>query len=327
MQNLLSICNLSLSSGIFPDDMKIARVIPLYKAGEKDLFTNYRPVSLLPEFSKILENIYYSRLDKFVFKHDILWNSRYGFRQNMSTNLALLELVEELTSSIDKKNKTIGVFIDLKKAFDTIDHDILLKKLDRYGVSGISNNWVKSYLTGRKHYVNIDISKSGMLQTVCGVPQGSVLGPQLFLLYRNDICNLSKLIKCILFADDTNLFLSGKFLKYICKVMSMEFIKLKSWFASNKLSLNMSKTNYVVFGKFDKDELINVSIDEFILSRVCSTMFLGVQIDEGLNWKEHIKLVTSELIKVSGIIFRTKRVLNYDSLYTLYRSLFLLYIN
>ena len=114
--------------------MKIARVIPLYKAGEKDFFTNYRPVSLLPEFSKILENIYYSRLDTFVFKHDILSNSQYDFRQNMSTNLALLELVKELTSSIDKKNKTIGVFIDLKKAFDTIDHDILLKKLDRYGV-------------------------------------------------------------------------------------------------------------------------------------------------------------------------------------------------
>ena len=134
---LVYICNLSLSSGIFPDDMKIARVIPLYKAGEKDLFTNYRPVSLLPQFSKIL---FYSRLDKFISKHDILSNSQYGFRQNMSTNLALLELVEELTSLIDKKNKTIGVFIDLKKAFDTIDHDILLKKLDRYEVRGISNN-------------------------------------------------------------------------------------------------------------------------------------------------------------------------------------------
>ena len=180
-------------------------------------------------------------------------------------------------------------------------------------------------MTGQEHYVNIDIATSGMLQTVCGVPQGSVLGPQLFLLYRNDICNVSKLIKCILFADDTNLFFSGKCIKYICKVISMELIKLKSWFAFNKLSLNISKTNYVVFGKVDKDELINVSIDEFIPSS--STKFLGVQIDEGLNWKEHIKLVTSKLIKVSGIIFRTKRVLNYDSLYTLYRSLFFPYIN
>ena len=176
--------------------MEIARVIPLYKARVKDLFTNYRPVSLLPQVSKIFEKIYYSRLDKFISKHDILSNSQYGFRQNMSTNLALLELLEELTSSIDKKNKTIGVFIDLKKAFDTIDHDILLKKLDRYGVREISNNWVKSYLTGRKQYVNIDI-------------------------------------------------------------VSMELFKLKSWFALNKLSLNISKTNYIVFG-----QLINVSIDE-----------------------------------------------------------------
>ena len=324
---LVYICNLSLRSGIFPDDMKIARVISLYKTREKNLFTNYRPVTLLPQFSKILEKIYYSRLDKFISKHDILSNSQYGFRQNMSTNLALLELVEELTSSIDKKNKTIGVFIDLKKAFDTIDHDILLKKLDRYGVRGISNNWMKSYMTGRKQYVNIDIATSGMLQTVCGVPQGSVLGPQLFLLYINDICNVSKLIKCILFADDTNLFFSGKCIKYICKVMSMELIKFNSWFALNKLSLNISKTNYIVFGIVDKDELINVSIDELILPRVFSTKFLGVQIDEGLNWKEHIKLVTSKLIKVSGIIFRTNRVLNYDSLHTLYFLLFLPYIN
>ena len=256
--------------------MKIARVIPLYKVGEKDLFTNYRPVSLLPQFSKILENIYYSRLDKFISKHDILSNSQYGFRQNMSTNLALLELVEELTSSIDKKNKTIGVFIDLKKAFDTIDHDILLKKLDRYVVRGISNNWVKSYLTGQKQFVNINIATSGMLQTVCGVPQGSVLGLQLFLLYINDICNVSKLIKCILFADDTNLFFSEKCIKYICKVMSIELFKFKSWFSLNKLSLNISKTNYIVFGKVNKDGLNNVSIDEFILTTVCSTKFLGV---------------------------------------------------
>ena len=134
----------------------------------------------------------------------------------------------------------------------------------------------------------------------------------LFLLYINDSCNVSKLIKCILFAVDTNLFFSGKCIKYIYKVMSMELIKYKSWFALNKLSLNISKTNYIVFGKVDKDELINVSIDEFILTRVCSTQFLSVQIDDGLNWKEHIKLVTSKLIKVSGIICMIKRVLNYD---------------
>ena len=137
---------------------------------------------------------------------------------------------------------------------------------------------------------------------------------------------MSKLIECVLFADDTNLFFSGKCIKYICKVMSMEIIKLKSWFALNKLTLNISKTNYIVFGKVDKDELINVSIHEFILTRVCSTQFLGVQINKGLSWKEHIKLGTSKLIKVSGIIFRTKRVLNYD-LYTICCSLFLPYIN
>ena len=129
---------------------------------------------------------------------------------------------------------------------------------------------------------------------------------------------MSKLIKCILFAHDTNLSLGGRCIKHICKVMSMELNKLKSWFSSNKFALNTSKTNYIVFGKVDKDELINVSIDECILTRVCSTKFLGAQIDEGLNWEEHRKLVTSKLIKVSGIISRTKRVLNFDSLYVHY---------
>ena len=146
-----------------------------------------------------------------------------------------------------------------------------------------------------------------MLQTVCRVPQGSVLGPQLFLLYTNYICNVSELNKCILFADDTNLFSSEKCIKYICKVMSMELIELKSWFALNKLSLNIAKTNHIVFGKVDKDELINVLIDEFILTRVCGKKFLGVQIDEGLNWKKHIKLITSN--KISN--FKTYQNLRY----------------
>ena len=140
------ICNLSFRDGIFPDKMKLAKVIPLFKSGDKGSFNNYRPVSLLSQFSKIIEKLFDVRLQSFIDKHDLLSNSQYGFRSKCSTSLALMELVEEISSSLDKKNVTIGVFIDLKKAFDTIDHNLLLNKLEHYGIRGLANDWVKSYL-------------------------------------------------------------------------------------------------------------------------------------------------------------------------------------
>ena len=177
------ICNLSFESGIFPDLMKVAKIVPIFKAGKNNVFTNYRPVSLLPQFSKILEKLFNSRLDTFLDKYSILSENQYGFRQKRSTALALMELVEDLTKSLDEGKHTIGVFIDLKKAFDTIDHKILLDKLYHYGLRGRSNTWVKSYLTSRKQYVKLEDCESDKLEVLCGVPQGSILGPKLFILY------------------------------------------------------------------------------------------------------------------------------------------------
>ena len=163
--------------------MKIAKVLPLYKNGEKHLFTNYRPVSLLSQFSKILEKLFAFRLDKFIDKYQILNDSQYGFRCKNSTSLALLELIEELTNTIDNKESTIGVFIDLKKAFDTIDHSLLLQKIENYGIRGKALTWVKSYLNNRQQYVYFNDTKSDILNISCGIPQGSILGPKFFILY------------------------------------------------------------------------------------------------------------------------------------------------
>ena len=169
------ICNLSFLSGSVPKNMKIAKVIPLFKSGNKSLFTNYRPVALLCQFSKVLEKLFCKRLNKFIDKYNLISENQYGFRPSRSTSSALLELIEEISSSMDRGLHTVGIFIDLSKAFDTIDHSLLLKKLENFGIRGVVLNWLKSYLTDRKQYVSLSSYSSELLSVVCGVPQGSVL--------------------------------------------------------------------------------------------------------------------------------------------------------
>ena len=320
------ICNLSFKNGIFPDGMKLAKVVPLFKSGDKNSFNKYRPVSLLSQFSKILEKLFDKRLQSFIDKYEILSSSQYGFRSNCSTSLALMELIEEISSSLDNKKVTIGVFIDLKKAFDAIDHNLLLKKLNHYGIRGLANNWLHSYLNCRKQFVQVDEHRSDMLEILCGVPQGSVLGPKLFILYINDLCNVSKLLKFILFADDTNIFKSGDNLSVLCNEISKELDKLNVWFNVNKLSLNVAKTNYMVFGKNrNKESVLTIQGGE--IQQVHSTKFLGVIIDDNLHWNEQICNVKCKLAKCVSIMFKAKLVLHSEAIQTLYNSLFQPYLN
>ena len=239
---LKHIFNLSILNGVFPDSMKIARVIPLFKTGNTKEFSNYRPISLLPQFSKILDNNYHSRLMTFIDSNQILYKSQYGFRKQMSTSLAILELVEEISNSLDNHEST--VFIDLKKAFDTVDHGILTKKLYHYGIRGIANKWICSYLMNIYQYVNINGTDSDYMNVLCGVPQGSILGPIIFILYINDMCNVSTLLKPILFADDTNLFYSGKDIKELCSVVSIELDKLCKMVSSEQTFLKYIKNEF-----------------------------------------------------------------------------------
>ena len=207
---LTHIMNLSLSSAIFPEELKIARVIPLFKSGYAMLFCNYRPVSVLPLFSKILERLMYNRLISFINKHNLLFNFQFGFREGHSTNLALIYLVDKISNSLDMGEYVLGLFLDFTKAFDTVNHDIFLQKLEHLGIRGISLNWFKSYLSNRSQYVDYSGISSELQYIRCGVPQGSILGPLLFLLYINDLSRVSSLLFSMLFADDSNMFLSGK---------------------------------------------------------------------------------------------------------------------
>ena len=216
---LTYIINLSLNSGLVPQEMKIARVIPLFKSGDKSLFTNYRPVSVLPVFSKFLERIVYNRLINFLNKYDILSRNQYGFRKNYSTAHALIQLYDKISNALDNKRVTLGLFIDLSKAFDTVNHEILLDKLEHYGVRGVALQWFESYLSCRKQFVQYNDYNSSSLDITCGVRQGSILGPLLFLVYINDLCNVSKVSEMILFADDRNIFYSHTDASYLMEVV------------------------------------------------------------------------------------------------------------
>uniref|UniRef100_A0A671WXI2 Reverse transcriptase domain-containing protein n=1 Tax=Sparus aurata TaxID=8175 RepID=A0A671WXI2_SPAAU len=270
----------------------------------------------------------YSRLNDFITKHNILSDQQYGFRANRTTSLALMEFVEEITSAIENKEYAIGIFLDLKKAFDTVDHDLLLKKMHMYGVRVVALSWFGSYLENRHQYVQMNNNFKSQLQKVsCGVPQGSVLGPMLFILYINSICKVSKLLKRIVFADDTNLLCCGNNLEQLMATVEMEFKKLKRWFDYNKLTLNLNKTKCIIFGNRPINSNKKLMINNVVIERVSEIKFLGIIIDNKLCWKPHINYIKTKISKSIAVLHKVKDFLNQVSLYTLYCSFILPYIS
>ena len=210
VKNLISlplsiIINQTLNTGIFPDTLKVAKVRPLYKKGDDRSFSNYRPISLLPSFSKIFEKVIYQQTYSYFQTNNLLYSSQYGLRSGHSTELAGLDIVDRIIQGLDKNEIPINIYLDLSKAFDTLDHSILLQKLKFYGITGISLDVFKNYLSGRNQYVEFESVNSDIMHIKTGVPQGSVLGPLLFIVYINDIANASNICKCISYADDTTL--------------------------------------------------------------------------------------------------------------------------
>ena len=202
----------------------------------------------------------------------------------------------------------MGVFIDLAKAFDTIDHGILLKKMQHYGIRGVALRYISSYLENHKQYVSIDGLKSDLTTIVCGVPQGSILGPILFLLYINDLNSVSKILKTIMFADDTNLFLTGYDITTVEQQLNIELIAINTWFQVNLLSLNVSKSSFVIFGH-RRNLSANISINNITLNRAYDTKFLGVILSANINWAKHIEVVSNKISKNIGIISKVRHLL------------------
>ena len=277
------IINQSLCSGIFPSKLKLAKV----------------PISLLSSISKIFEKVSFKQISEYFTCNNLLFNSQYGFRENHLTELAALEFVDRIKLEMDRKKISFPIFLDISKAFDTLNHDILLTKLRYYGIEGVALNWFQSYLTKRTQYVQYNDTSSSKREIETGVPQGSILGPLLFIIYMNDIHTVSQKFTFIFYADDRTLISplcsfihsSQSDMDHVSTIKNMELSKISDWLAVNKLSLNTAKTKFMLFHNYKKtineDDIPHLTINDTIIERVTEFYFLGLIINEFMNWNYH----------------------------------------
>ena len=320
---LACLVNDSFASGNFPEKLKLARITPVFKKGSRSDIDNYRPISVLSNFSKLFEKAMYHRLYNYLEEFKILYPLQFGFREKCSTTHALVSITESIRQSIDNNEFGCGLFIDLKKAFDTVNHTILLTKLNHYGIRGVVLDWFKSYLSQREQFVNVNGHNSLSLPVTCGVPQGSILGPLLFLLYVNDLPNTSSLLTLHLFADDTNIYFSSKNLSHLEATLNCELKPVAEWMKCNRLALSISKTNFILFhsSKLKPNQSLRIKIDDTPIKQVDSTKYLGITFDSNLTWKSHINELCLKLSKTVGILSKVRHFVNKHILVMLYYSL------
>lgn len=336
LEPITLIINQAIMTGIFPDKLKLAKVIPIYKKADERLLENYRPISLLPAISKIFEKVIHKQVFRYFTDHDLFFHNQYGFRTNFSTESATVELIDRLLGFMDKNETPFAIFMDLSKAFDTINHKILLSKLDFYGFSDPALNLLNSYLSKRYQYVDLQgvVTEKSLINT--GVPQGSILGPLLFLIYMNDICHATSILDVISYADDTTLVGSLEKIKQLSngshkshsEIINCELNNINDWLLVNKLSLNVAKTKYMVFYKPGrKVKNISLSINSICLQSTESFTFLGLTIDYQLTWKHHMNNICSKVSRTAGVLNRLKRLLPENVLQIIYNSLILPFLN
>ena len=328
--------NTFMNSGIFPSILKVGKITPIYKKGNPQKFDNYRPISTLPIFSKIFEKLIYSRLYCFLTAKGIIYENQFGFRKYHSTSHAVNYSVNKIRHSIENRKHVIGLFIDLSKAFDTIDHTKLMAKLENYGIRGKCYQLLGSYLDCRQQYTTFLGENSKLFEIIYGVPQGSVLGPLLFLIYINDIINSTKDGHFVLFADDTNIYVVSDTKEDVYTNANIVMGNINKYMLSNQLHINMTKCAYMYFRPYcNKEErmtcarsrpfldFLNISVNGIKVKQVSHINFLGVFIDDNLNWNKHLEQLANKLRGCVVTIKRIKKFIPKSKYTTIYHTLFL----
>ena len=315
--------NESILTGTFPSIFKTSRIRPVFKRGDNRSLGNYRPLSITPFISKLFERLMYVRINNFLSKYELLCPHQFGFRANHSTSDVILEYLNNVYESLNSGRKMITVFIDLSKAFDTVNHLILVKKLEVYGIRGIALRWFESYLNGRSHFVAIGRTKSGNLTTNIGIPQGSVLGPLLFNMYINDMFKSCTDLKLLHYADDTTAFFEFDDFRSSVGPLNSALGHLYEWLSANRLTLNISKTSYMIHGNinFNPNDGLDICIANQVLTKTSSANFLGVIIDDKLRFEDHVNKLRLDLSKVAGVVWTARTYLPKKLLRTIYLSL------
>jgi hypothetical protein len=322
-QPIADIFNESISLGIFPDCLKIARVVPIFKTGDRMSVTNYRPISTLPVLAKIFEKLMSIKIKSFLSVNSILCKHQFGFRAGAGTADAILQFTDNVYDSLNNKESLAAVFLDFSKAFDTVNHRVLLSKLSHIGVRGAMHDWFRSYLNNRLQYVSLGTSANSDSTTVnLGVPQGSILGPLLFLIYINDMSHSAESLQFIHFADDTTVFISGLAFDEVFRVMNEGLSTVDGWLIANRLSLNIAKTSYMLITNRTQPQNIHLQIRGTDIARETKAKFLGVIIDHKLNFKDHVDNLCIKLSKSLGIMYRIAPFVPRAVMLNLYYSIF-----
>ena len=328
---LCEIINLSFSTGIFPECLKRGTIVPIFKSGNRSDVKNYRPISLLPIFAKIIEKCIFNRLSKFLMKISILSPCQFGFTSGSSTESAVIKMTEYMYTALNAKNYSLTVLIDFCKAFDTVDHSILLAKLEAYGVRGPALQILKNYLCNRSQVVRIGNCLSPPKPLQVGVPQGSCLGPLLFLVFVNDLPKFSSLASTVLYADDTAVSFQNSNLETLFSTVNHELIKFTEWTACNRLSINTDKTSsFLVTNRSLPDSLPNVYINGIPLQSSSVIKYLGIHIDNKLKFDNHIQAICSKVSRSIGVLSKLRKFLPFNAMRSLYHTLiypYLIYCN